>query len=241
MNINISAYLSSIRPYRWMKIHEMLEKTGLNFEIVIVGPNEPDFTLPKEIKFFKSNVKPSQCFHAAASACVGETMLQMVDDVEYTDGAILAMYERVMQADNVMASCVYLQNGNSNLYHQNISGEVMNISYLPLLPVCGMFKREAFLKMGGLDRRFDGVMSELDLYMRMRINGYNTHFINGFCNESTDHQVKEKTSLCGKFWNHDRPIFMRLWQTGSTLYPIRNDIFRGYSDKDILTVNQGYE
>ena len=51
MNINVSAYLSSIRPYRWMAIHEMLAKTGLSFELVVVGPNEPDYELPKEIKF----------------------------------------------------------------------------------------------------------------------------------------------------------------------------------------------
>ena len=53
MEINVSAYMSSIRPYRWIAIHEMLKKTKLNFEIVIVGPNEPDFDLPEEIKFFK--------------------------------------------------------------------------------------------------------------------------------------------------------------------------------------------
>jgi len=96
---NVSAYLSSIRPYRWMRIHEMLAKTGLSFEIVIVGPNEPDFSLPKEIRFYKSNVKPSQCFHAAASMCTGETLLQVVDDIEYSDGGIETMYKAVSGKD----------------------------------------------------------------------------------------------------------------------------------------------
>ena len=241
MKINVSAYLSSIRPYRWMKIHEMLKATGLSFELVVVGPSEPDFELPSEIKFFKSDVKPSQCFHIAASKCSGETMLQIVDDIEYSDGAIKEMYDKAMQADNVMASCVYLQNGHSQFYTQNIAGQVLNLSFLPLLPVCGLYRRELYLKMGGLDRRFNGVMGELDLYMRMRINGYSTVFINSHCNENTEYQKKENISLCGKFWDHDRPVFMKLWSTAGVLYPIRNDIVRGYSEENLLTINQNYE
>jgi len=239
--VNISAYISSIRPYRWMKIHEMLKRTGLSFEVIIVGPNDPDFELPSEIKFFKSLVKPSQCFHIAASKCSGETMLQIVDDIEYTDGAIKQMYDKVMEKDNVMASCVYLLNGHSQFYTQNISGQVINLSFLPLLPVCGLYRREAYSKLGGLDRRFNGVMSELDFYMRMRISGYETVFINGYCNENTEHQKKENSSLCNKFWNHDRPAFIKLWSTNGVLYPIRNDIVRGYIDDNVLFIDQNYE
>lgn len=238
---NVSAYLSSIRPYRWMRIHEMLTKTGLSFEIVIVGPNDPDFTLPKEIKFFKSDVKPSQCFHAAATMAEGETLLQIVDDIEYADGAIEEMYRAVMKIDNINATCHYYQNGASNVYNQNISGSVLNLTYLPLLPVCGLYRRSAYSEIGGLDKRFDGVMGELDLYMRMCINGYSTHFVNYICNENTEYQKKESSSLCGKFWNLDRPKFIKLWSTSDHLYPIRKDIVRRYEDKDLLTKNQYYE
>ncbi len=238
---NVSAYLSSIRPYRWMRIHEMLAKTGLSFEIVIVGPNEPDFSLPNEIRFYKSNVKPSQCFHAAASMCTGETLLQVVDDIEYSDGGIETMYKAVSGKDNVMATCKYFQNGSSNIYNQNISGNILNLSYLPLLPVCGLYRRHVFNDLGGIDKRFNGVMGELDLYMRMSVAGYTTVFVDFICNENTEHQVKESTSLCGKFWDQDRPKFMQLWSTSGVLYPIRNDIVRKYSDIDILSVDQNYE
>lgn len=241
MTPNISAYLSSIRPYRWMRIHEMLSKTKLSFEIIIVGPNDPDFKLPKEIKFFKSNVKPSQCFHAAASMSEGETLLQIVDDIEYSDGAIEEMYRSVIETDNVNATCQYYQNGHSNVYNQNISGSALNLTYLPLLPVCGLYRRYIYSQIGGLDKRFDGVMGELDLYMRMCVNGHSTRFINHICNENTDFQKNESTSLCGKFWNSDRPKFIKLWSTSGNLYPIRKDIVRSFENKDILTVNQNYE
>jgi hypothetical protein len=219
----------------------MLAKTGLSFEVVVVGPNDPDFSLPKEIKFFKSDVKPSQCFHAAATIAEGETLLQIVDDIEYADGAIEEMYRSVMKKDNINATCQYYQNGHSNLYNQNISGSILNLTYLPLLPVCGLYRRSIYSEIGGLDKRFDGVMGELDLYMRMCINGHSTHFVNYMCNENTEYQKKESSSLCGKFWNLDRPRFMKLWSTCDNLYPIRKDIVRGYENKDLLTVNQYYE
>lgn len=241
MSVNISAYLSSIRPYRWMRIHDMLSKSGLSFELVVVGPNDPDFNLPKEIKFYKSNVKPSQCFHAAASMSEGEALLQIVDDIEYADGGIKAMFESIIEKDNVISTCQYFQNGHSNLYQQNISGSVLNLCYLPLLPVCGMYRRYVYSEIGGIDKRFDGVMGELDLYMRMAINGYSTKFVNFVCNENTSYQEKESSSLCGKFWNKDRPTFMKLWSTSENLYPIRKDIVRKYENIDLLTVNQNYE
>jgi len=62
-----------------------------------------------------------------------------------------------------------------------------------------------------------------------------------FATKNTEHQVKESTSLCGKFWDQDRPKFMQLWSTSGVLYPIRNDIVRKYSDIDILSVDQNYE
>lgn len=240
MNINVSAYMSSIRPYRWMEIYNQLKESDLSFEIVIVGPNEPDYSLPKEIRFFKSDVKPMQCQHAAASFSVGETLLQIVDDIEYGKGAINEMFNTVMSSDNITSTCQYLQDGYSQVYTQNIAGQNLNLAYLPLLPVCGMFRRSAFMQLGGLDCRFNGAMGELDFYMRMKINGYITKFINNFCNENTNFQKKENTSLCGKYWDQDRPKFIELWNTQGVLYPIRNDILRPFLDKDLLNVNQYY-
>lgn len=240
-SIDISAYMSSIRPYRWMTLHKRLQETNLNFEIVIVGPSEPDFLLPPEIRFYKSDVKPSQCFHAAASLCNGKTMLQMVDDLEYSQNSIELMYNEVSQKDNVMATAHYFLDNNDHTLTQNISGITQNAVFLPLLPVCGLFHRQAWTDNHGLDRRFDGVMSELDFYMRLRNNGYQTVFVNGIVMENTSHQNKEKSSLCLKYWVKDRTSFIKLWSTNNILYPLRNDIVRPYDDKDILTNNQYYE
>lgn len=236
MATQISAYMTSIRPYRWMRIHEMLSKTGLSFEIVIVGPIEADFELPEEILFFKSSLKPSQCQHTAAALCSGEYLLQIVDDIDYQDGAIEAMYQKVSEVDNVMATCHYFWNGQDYTLFQNTAGQ--NLPDLPLLPVCGMFPRQAFLDAGGIDKRFLGVMGELDLYMRMSQLGYKTVFVEFICNENTEFQNKDQSSLCSKFWPHDRPILIDLWSTNGQFYLIRNDIVRKYTNENLLTIEQ---
>lgn len=236
MKTDISAYMTSIRPYRWMKIHEMISKTGLSFEIVIVGPIEADFELPPEIKFYKSDLKPSQCQHTAGMLCQSDKMLQIVDDVDYEDGGIKSMYDKIVNNDNVMSTCHYYLNNKDCTLEQNIAG--LNIPHLPLLPVCGMFHRQAFLDAGGIDKRFVGVMGELDLYMRMSQLGYKTVFVNFICSENTEFQVKDQSSLCTKFWFKDRPAIVDLWSTNGSLHLIRNDIVRKYSNIDLLTIEQ---
>jgi hypothetical protein len=164
----------------------------------------------------------------------------MVDDIEYSDGAIKEMYDIVVSNDNAMATCQYFKNGYNNAPFQNIAGNIDNLIQLPLLPVCGLYPRSAYAAVGGIDKRFDGIMGELDLYMRMRINGYLTVFVNHICNENTSAQEKENSSLCKKFWPVDRPKLLNLWTTNGILLPVRNDIVRRFNDENILTIDQNH-
>lgn len=231
--------MSSVKTYRWLPIHEQLKKTGLSFEISVIGPIEPDFALPPEIKFLKSDVKPSQCFQIAGQNCSGEVMFQLVDDLEYSDGAIKNMFEAVISADNVMSTSHHFEDSADLTLQQNIAG--VSANHLPLLPVCGMFPRKAWLDNRGLDVRFDGIMSELDFYMRLSINGYQTQFINGIVTEMSSHRKSDTNGrLSHRYWEKDRGSFVKLWSSNGKLYPIRKDIMRPYKNEDLLTVNQYY-
>lgn len=230
--------MSSIRPSRWLSLYERLQITKIPFEIVIVGPNQPDYILPEEIKYFKSDVKPSQCFHAAGQYTTGDVMLQIVDDLEYSEGSIEKMYEVVTKNDNVMATAYYYKDNKNTSQDQNIAGERYQYSYLPSLPVCGMFSKNAWITHKGLDKRFDGIMSELDFYMRLSINGYKTIFVDGIVNENMSFQTEKNGGLSQRYWNKDRTTFTKLWTTHNVFYPIRNDIIRPYDDKNLLLTSQ---
>ena len=237
MNVQISAYMTSIRPNKWMGIFEMLQKSNLTFEIVIVGPTAPDFDLPNEIKFYQSCVKPCQCQHAAAVLSTGDVLFQIVDDMEYPDGSIEAMYNLVNSNLKIMSTCRYLMDGSDKSSEQNIAG--VPRGDLPILPVCGMFRRSEYEFVGGMDKSFDGVMGELDLYMRLFIDGnLKTQFVDFSCNENRQAQNSERSGLCDKFWGKDRPIFIDLWSQNGNLSSIRNRELSSYSKENLLTENQ---
>jgi len=227
--IDISAYMTSIHPNKWLNICQMLSKTGLSFELVIVGPNKPNFELPKEIKFYCSHVKPQQCMHTAAIMSIGKTLLQIVDDIEYQDGGIEAMFNEVISNERVTATCHYHKNNIDATEEQNIFG--IKTDFAPLLPVCGLYKRSVYSEVGGLDKRFNGIMGELDLYMRIFNAGYHTKFVNYRCNEN-----RGESSLLNRFWYRDRSVFMNLWDSTT----MRNDIVRTYNNENLLTVEQNY-
>ncbi len=133
----ISAYMSSIRPYRWMTLHARIKEIGLPFEMVILGPRSPDYDLPKEIRFFQTGVKPAQCQHVAAFLSEGEYLLQMVDDLTYSEGSIENMLAMQLDAEDkqkkVMTTATYTQNGVDLRLQMNIDGMIR--PDLPLLPV----------------------------------------------------------------------------------------------------------
>ncbi len=246
MQPEISLFMSSIRPYRWLYFWNRLKQTNIPFEMVIWGPKDPDFKLPPEIRFYKTDVKPAQCLHGAALYSTGKYLLQAVDDLEYAPNTIEDMYrlQELAEQNNekVMTSAVYHQAGYCLKNEQNIAGQPG--MGLALLPVCGIFPRKGFIEVGGVDRRFIGAMGELDLYQRLSNAGYKTEFVSGIVNENLEHQHKEKTSLCGKFWNVDRPRFIKLWSKHNTLESLcstRNDVVRPYEEEDLLTINQDYE
>lgn len=62
----ISLFGSVHRPHLWMDLYRSIGDNSISFEIVFVGPNDPDFELPSNFKFIKSYVKPTQCIEIAA-------------------------------------------------------------------------------------------------------------------------------------------------------------------------------
>lgn len=230
--------MSSIRPQRWIPMYKRLKETNLFFEMVIVGPVEPTFELPPEINYIKSDVKPSQCFHAAATMTTGDILLQVVDDLEYSEGSIEKMYDVVSQNDNVTATAYYYKDNKNTSADQNIAGFAYHQTYLPQLPVCGMFRKKAWVDHKGLDKRFDGIMGELDFYMRICMNGYSTVFVDGIVNENMSYQKESGSGLSQRYWHKDRNTFINLWTTNGIFYPIRNDIVREYDNNDLLKNNQ---
>lgn len=210
--IDVSIYASAIRTERWLIMYEDIKsKNTVNFEFVFAGPNQPTYTLPDNFKFFKTSMKPCQCYEIAARNCQGLSLVNVADDVEYTKGAIDLMFEAYLKdPKHIMATCDYHIDGVDKSTMQNFQGNLNDPDW-PYLPVCGLHDRELYNELGGADRRFTGVMHELDVYMRLSEHGVKTVRVNGICNELVIPSEQFQRS-CSRYFDNDRPKILAIWE-----------------------------
>ncbi|MDB5036555.1 MAG: hypothetical protein JWQ35_83 [Bacteriovoracaceae bacterium] len=209
-DIKVSLFASAIRTDCWLDFYNSLKQSNrVPFEVVFVGPSRPDYKLPPHFKFIQSDFKPAQCTAIAANNCQGEMLLQVVDDLEFSPGAIDLLFDEVNKAPDIMSTCHYYYGEEDCTTGQNALGR--SHDQLPLLPVCGMFRQGLFRSACGLDHRFFGVMWELDLYMRFYFeHKIKTQFVDAICKEKVDLN-KGGDRLCSRSGQSDRNLFLQFW------------------------------
>lgn len=231
---SVSVIASAVRRDRWMQMYNHIKSTNsIDFEFVFVGPHSPDFELPDNFRFIRSDVKPAQCFEIAARNARGHALLQCADDIDYDAGAIDLMYNAFSKdPERIMSTCNYWQGGIDYTTFQNLMGQ-SNPPGWPHLPVCGMYNREIYYRLGGADRRFNAVMWELDMYMRMWEAGIRTVVVDSICRE-----LAHGPGMAGNNWGHDRPLILGIWEQTGDGGIRRTSPVLSYSNENILTVNQ---
>jgi hypothetical protein len=232
--IDVSIFSSAIRTERWLSTYEAMKATNhVNFEFVFVGPREPGFALPENFKYIKTDVKPAQCSEIAARNCSGHALVQYADDIDFTPGAIDLMFEAyIKDPAHIMVSCDYWQGSVDCTQCQNILGNP-NAQGWPMLPVCGLYNRELQFQLGGIDRRFNAVMWEIDILMRLWVYGVRMVKVNAICRE-----ILHGPGMCGRYWEHDRPKILEIWELKSDGTVHRKSPVLPYSDENILTISQ---
>lgn len=87
-------FMGAIRPENWMIQYESIGKNDVSWEMVIVGPNPPDYILPDNYRYIQADVKPVQCHEAAFRLTKGEFAMLYCDDVLFlTSHPLDLLYE----------------------------------------------------------------------------------------------------------------------------------------------------
>ena len=244
----ISFFGPGIRPNRWMGLYDSIAQSGIDFDLSIVGPNEPDFTLPDNFVYIKSNVKPVQCMEAAFRLSEGDLIIPIADDEIFIDDAIAQVYRQYTEINDwkTIISHRYVLNG------EDISeGALPAMRYYvweptsPLAPIAPIMNRRLWKELGGIDKRFCALYWDLDMWMRVYEYGgtgilHKTAKVEevGISIGGGEHNLYNKYGP-----TYDRRILDSLW----TLPPIgtgpiqknRMSPLQPFEDKDILTVTQG--
>jgi hypothetical protein len=225
----ISIYASAIRTEKWLDLYKSIGENETPFELVFVGPNEPDFDLPDNFRFIKSDKKPAQCWAIAADKCKYDLILNITDDIvfatEHPIDAFLRSF-KYMNTEKVIISGRYMLNGVDRTWDEQVYNLGDNTS--PLMPVCSLMSKKLFNEMGGIDRNFNAVCWDLDIAMRLIANGGKITLSNVFVNEiCKGHDLY--FGNCG----HDRKLLDELWMRGKELHFKRLREVEPYTAKEL--------
>ena len=167
----ISLYASAARPQHWLKLYESIKFNKCAFEIVFVGPNEPEEKMPDVFRFIKSNTKPVQCAHIAALHSNGEFLFHCVDDLTFKNeralDSMLSFYDdkkdsskELILSPRLMRNGKPYEDNNYKLYPENEG--------CPVIPISIFIKRSLFIELGGYDLNFIASMADTDLSYRAK-------------------------------------------------------------------------
>lgn len=235
----ISIYASAAKPNHWMDLYNSIGENDIDFEIVFVGPNKPNFPLPDNFRFIQSFVKPSQSWEIACRNTTGDYVMAIADDCEFrTPRPLDRLFSCYKSHDSelLIVSSKLMTNGQDHsAWAQRYYSHDQDS---PVMPLCGLMSRKLHFALGGIDRNFIAIMWDLDIAMRVHALGGNVVMADVYVDEN-----KEKKSgirnLTPDFWNHGRALLDGLWAKDGKVHFNRVLPVQSFSDINLLEVSQG--
>jgi len=199
-----------------MDLYKSIGENDIEFELVFVGPNQPDYRLPNNFRFIRSFVKPTHRLEIALRNTTADLVMSIADDCLFKRSRPLdRLYETYKNYNNdkIKLSCRYILNGEdlSECAHFDGIGS-------PEMPLCGLMSRNLLMSIGGIDKK---------------LHRDNVGF--GHRNASS-HFGSE---LCNEFWDHDRGLLFSLWKKNGKIHLRRAKPVESFDDLNILKASQG--
>lgn len=163
----VSLYASAVRPGLWERLYTSLQTNDIRFEMIFVGDQPPIRSLPENIHYIYSEVKPAQCYDIACRYAAGELIMEIADDIVFSERALDILYKAFCDEgdENVVLSPRYAY--NQELYGKERHAYFEGDRNAPIMPVCGLMKKSTWLRLGGIDNRFVAQCWDMDVIMRL--------------------------------------------------------------------------
>jgi GT2 family glycosyltransferase len=244
MKPKISIFAPANRPQNWMDLYKSIGENDVEFELVFVGPNQPDYRLPNNFRFIRSSVKPSQCSEIALRNTTADLVMNIADDCMFKGSRPLdRLYETYKKYNNdkIILSCKYMLNGedrsDSAYFSYSNEGTGTYDKSSPVMPLCGLMSRNLLMSIGGIDKNFIAIMWDSDIAMRVHALGGDVILSDVFLEE--DLGKSAGSELCNEFWEHDRGLLLSLWTKNGKAHLRRAKPVESFDDLNILKASQG--
>lgn len=238
-NIAISLCAAALRPAQWQATYESLKNNNIAWELIYCGPNQPDFTLPSNFIYIKSNVKPAQAYQIAFNHAQGELIGWTADDCIYPANALDNMYNfyKSFNDNKIVAAFRTVEDGKDITEVHRFRGRD-NTS--PRMAPFGIVNREIFNQLGGYDRDFVCGQSENDVVMRFLEIGGRVEVSNIpiYAEHQKAHQ-STGTFFRSNYYHKDREVLESCWVLDGVVQTKRLRPIKSFEEKDILTITQG--
>jgi len=233
---------AAIRDYYYKDFYDSVAVNNkIPFEIIFVGPNPPLEKMPDNFHYIKTHVKPNQCAEIAARNATGEYLIWTSDDLRYMDGFLNRLDQYNCRLDD---DKIYIAFRATIQGHYVDAGLVYDLKkpLSPIIGFSGLFKKDIWHALGGLDKRFFGSYADVDMQLRFAEQG-RTIFIPPDCifNELKPRKQESKRTLLSYRCtvSQARPLLNLLWgEVNSTTSKRRLLPVQSFSDKNILIEDQ---
>ena len=233
----IGIVASAHRPQHWMNLYNSIGDNNIEYELVFVGPNPPDYELPKNFRFIRSFVKPAQCFEIAFRNTMADLVMPIADDCEFITPQPLDRLYDLYKSCNLDELIVSSRGMHGDMvWPQSFHCFYTNDDSTPVVALCGLMSKKLYRDIGGIDRNFISIMWDSDIAMRVHALGGRVVMSDVYINED----MSKGSSLCtGEFFRHDRTLLESLWTTNGKVHFNRAKPVEPFSDMNILTASQG--
>ena len=199
-DIQVSLYGSCIHTEVWLEHFKQFESNKVSYEIVLSGPNKPDFELPSNMSFIHvyPDRGPGPACQAAANHCKGETMYLTSDDCIYSPNFLDSMYMKYKEINDYKHTpfprwCGANGTKAANTHAELIPENDITDSFWEIRTVPGrtdlqfgfpLRSRQFFDELGGFDRRFTIAPYDADMLLRgFMVGGWFTYVQDAFHSE----------------------------------------------------------
>lgn len=239
--VKVSLFASAVRPKIWPAFFNSLDETSVEYEVVFAGNNGPSkmnnypgiIIEQENFKYINTgNLKPSQCYEIARRHCIGEVVVWVADDCEFSNNVIGKAYDYWKSKNNkkLILSIQTRESGYGTesmpLFDMNTHRFYGGCANTPLMAPLGMMSREFLNELGGLDQRYTAGQYENDIVCRAYQHGATVEiFGDENCCISIDHlkksiEIGESASQedfinrpFAKGYKHDREVLEKSWTT----------------------------
>lgn len=209
-NDKISVIIPTNNPNNLNSIIKNLSSKKIDYEIIFIGPLKVNKRkVKKKVKFIESYLKPTHCLQLGLFYSTGNYLIQMADDclLKGHNDPLYYLYKKAKSNPKKLISCRYSVNG--------VPSKNYEYNYLPWddstnLPIAPLMKKKDIIRVGGYDKTFIAVLSDIDLYLRLRQScKLEFYYSKIFVDENK--KYNKSNNLLPTYWNHDRNNLDKFW------------------------------